>query len=248
VCRCRGSLVHDPDQPVPSLIKLVKVDEFLSPISLQLSFVTGGWWVTLSHRRSRRGLDLSYAKLFRVCPLFGLNNSDMSGRDYDAERAGQSTAPQSKSFQVRRGKSEHQNHNGNGERKRDAVERRRTASLVDVTHLSRAAEQSLGEDAAQDGGEEDIMQTIMAGPYAQAAAVAAKECRRDSKIAWGQPEKAIRYTYNEKTEEWDMRRVYIVSHLFLLLMLLLLPIMSRIMLQTHAILRYPYLYIIIMEG
>jgi len=157
----------------------------------------------------------------------------MSGRDYDAERAGQFTAPHSKSFQLRRGKSEHLNHNGNGERERDAVERRR---------------KSLGEDAALDGGEEEIMQMIMAGPYAQAAAVAAKECRRDSKTAWGQPEKAIRYTYNEKTEEWDTRRVYVVSHLFLLIMLLLLPIMSCIMLQTHAILRYPYLYFIIMSG
>jgi len=40
--------------------------------------------------------------------------------------------------------------------------------------------------------------------------LAEKECRRDRSTAWGQPEKAIRYTYNEKTEEWDMRRVYIV--------------------------------------
>ena len=47
----------------------------------------------------------------------------------------------------------------------------------------------------------------------QAAMLAEKECRRDRSTAWGQPEKAIRYTYNEKTEEWDMRRVYIVRPL-----------------------------------
>ena len=47
----------------------------------------------------------------------------------------------------------------------------------------------------------------------QAARVAERECRRDRSTAWGQQEKAIRYTYNEKTEEWDMRRVYIVCFL-----------------------------------
>ena len=41
--------------------------------------------------------------------------------------------------------------------------------------------------------DEDIMQGIMAGPYAQAALVAEDQRRRDPCTAWGMPERAVRW-------------------------------------------------------
>ena len=34
--------------------------------------------------------------------------------------------------------------------------------------------------------------------------------RAGDDVEWGQPEKAIRYTYDEELEEWETRRVYII--------------------------------------
>ena len=47
--------------------------------------------------------------------------------------------------------------------------------------------------ADQDVTVEEIMQAIMAGPYAQAALVAEEERRHDPYTAWGMPERAVRW-------------------------------------------------------